>query len=88
MADRSGAPRHQAAARLRAMTTMAPKKGLEASSSLDPPSSDPLAPTLEAFAQDPLGFVLFAWPWGEAGTELANAGGPEPWQHGVLELIG
>jgi hypothetical protein len=26
-----------------------------------------------SYALDPLGFVLFAFPWGEAGTELADA---------------
>jgi hypothetical protein len=25
---------------------------------------------LAAFSSDPLGFVLFAFPWGEEGTEL------------------
>ena len=28
-----------------------------------------------AFAQDPLGFVLFAFPWGEPGTVLADVDG-------------
>lgn len=37
---------------------------------------------------DPLGYVLFSFPWGEPGTELANEPGPEDWQREVLELIG
>ena len=32
------------------------------------------------FAQDPLGFVLFAFPWGETGTVLADVDGPRQWQ--------
>ena len=34
--------------------------------------------------KDPYGFVMFAFPWGEEGTELANQFGPEPWQAAVL----
>jgi hypothetical protein len=40
------------------------------------------------FALDPLGFVLFAFPWGEAGTELADATGPREWQYAVLADLG
>jgi hypothetical protein len=36
------------------------------------------------FALDPLGFVLFAFPWGEAGAELADATGPRDWQRELL----
>lgn len=39
---------------------------------------------LAQFSDDPLGFVMFAFPWGEPG-ELANARGPEPWQRELLE---
>jgi hypothetical protein len=35
--------------------------------------------------KDPLGFVYFAFPWGEEGTELANCYGPEPWQEQFLK---
>lgn len=40
---------------------------------------------LAQFSADPYGFVLFAFPWGEEGTELAHAQGPEPWQKEVLD---
>jgi hypothetical protein len=40
------------------------------------------------FALDPLGFVLFALPWGEAGTELAGATGPREWQRELLAELG
>lgn len=40
-----------------------------------------------SFEHDPLGFVLFAFPWGEPGP-LANDAGPEPWQRDLLDRIG
>ncbi len=40
-----------------------------------------------AFAHDPLGFVLYAFPWGEPG-ELADKTGPDAWQRDILESIG
>lgn len=43
---------------------------------------------LAEFTHDPLGFVLFAFPWGEAGGELASMLGPEPWQVTVLTDLG
>lgn len=44
-----------------------------------------LAGDIGGFAHDPLGFVLYAFPWGEG----ALAGRlPEPWQRGELEGIG
>lgn len=43
---------------------------------------------LGALADDPLGFVMFAFPWGEAGTELENQTGPDEWQKRVLENVG
>lgn len=39
-------------------------------------------------ALDPLGFVLFAFPWGEVGTELAHATGPRAWQCALLAGLG
>lgn len=42
---------------------------------------------LASFSSDPLGFVLFAFPWGEPG-ELADARGPEPWQIDLLCQLG
>lgn len=41
-----------------------------------------------SFRHDPLGYVLYAFPWGEEGTELANKSGPRQWQREVLESIG
>ena len=40
------------------------------------------------FALDPLGFVRFAYHWGEAGTELADATGPRAWQAELLAELG
>lgn len=42
---------------------------------------------LAGFSSDPLGFVLFAFPWGEPG-ELSGATGPEPWQEELLIDLG
>lgn len=43
---------------------------------------------LARFEFDPLGFVMWAFPWGEPGTSLASKAGPEKWQIEVLEEIG
>lgn len=40
-----------------------------------------------SFAHDPVGFVEFAFPWGEPGTELADETGPREWQIEVLKEI-
>jgi hypothetical protein len=48
---------------------------------------DDLILALAEFSNDPLGFVLFAYPWGEPG-ELARHSGPEPWQRQLLMEIG
>ena len=45
-----------------------------------------LAQDVGGFAFDPLGFVLYAFPWGEGA--LGEAYGPEPWQREELEAIG
>ena len=37
--------------------------------------------------RDPLAFVRWAFPWGEAGTPLEHHPGPEPWQEDVLKLV-
>jgi hypothetical protein len=37
---------------------------------------------------DPLGYVMYAFPWGQPGTALAGESGPEPWQREVLEKLG
>lgn len=41
-----------------------------------------------AFRFDPLGFVLYAFPWGQPGTALADESGPEPWQRDLLDRLG
>lgn len=50
-------------------------------------SIDVLIEELAGFAYDPYGFVMWAFPWGEAGTELAAETGPEPWQTALLKDI-
>jgi len=40
------------------------------------------------FAHDPLGHVLYVYPWGVPGTQLARHTGPREWQREVLESIG
>lgn len=49
---------------------------------------DELFENLARFANDPLGFVLWAFPWGEAGSSLENEDGPEQWQREVLQRVG
>ena len=49
--------------------------------------NDELLIELAQFSNDPLGFVLFAFPWGEVG-ELADYSGPEPWQEKLLHDLG
>jgi hypothetical protein len=41
-----------------------------------------------AFRYDPLGFVIFAFPWGIPHTPLAGETGPEEWQREVPVRIG
>lgn len=43
-----------------------------------------IASELANFTNDPLAFVLFSFPWGEAETELEGFTGPEAWQREVL----
>jgi len=40
------------------------------------------------FVNDPYGFVMFAYPWGEKGTPLEHEDGPDKWQEKVLKDIG
>jgi hypothetical protein len=42
---------------------------------------------LAQFQDDPLGFVRYAYPWGEPG-ELEDVDGPRAWQSRILSLIG
>lgn len=47
-----------------------------------------LAEKVLQYVHDPLGFVYFAFPWGEPGTLLAQEEGPDTWQIDILETIG
>lgn len=47
-----------------------------------------LTDDIAEFQHDPLGFVLYAFPWGKEGTELAKHTGPRTWQRDTLELMG
>jgi len=49
---------------------------------------DEIADALASFEFDPYSFVIWAFPWGEPGTELANESGPDEWQAGVLRHVG
>ena len=46
---------------------------------------DQLTQDIAAFAQDPLGFACFAFPWGQG--ELSDSPGPRKWQAEVLSEI-
>lgn len=47
-----------------------------------------LADDIGMFTHDPLGYVYYNFPWGEAGTPLAKKSGPRLWQIRILEDIG
>lgn len=49
---------------------------------------DELISDLGRFSRDPLGFVMWAFPWGESGTDLEYATGPETWQKRILIALG
>ena len=53
-----------------------------------PAADEALADEIAGFYSDPLGFVLFAYPWGEAGTALSDQEGPDAWQREALESLG
>ncbi len=42
---------------------------------------------LGSYASDPYGFVMWAFPWGEPGTELEKFPGPNGWQTRLLKAI-
>lgn len=44
-----------------------------------------LIDALGSFTHDPLGFVYFAFPWGEKGTPLEKFDGPDEWQIKILK---
>ncbi|HEX6038905.1 terminase [Longimicrobium sp.] len=47
-----------------------------------------LADEVAKFYADPLGYVLFAYPWREPGTPLADHDGPDKWQAKALKSLG
>lgn len=51
------------------------------------PQEDQLAAQLLLFADDPHGFVGFAFPWGQPGTPLEKHKGPRKWQTEALLQI-
>lgn len=50
--------------------------------------NEELLDSLAEFSMDPLGFVLWAFPWGQPGTELEEFNGPDEWQIEVLLALG
>lgn len=50
-------------------------------------SDDALLERLAEFQNDPLAFVLWAFPWGDPDSVLRNSPGPEGWQTQLLEKI-
>ena len=49
--------------------------------------SDQLIEDLASFTNDPLGFAVWAFPWGEAGSPLEHRS-LEPWQVEILKRLG
>jgi hypothetical protein len=56
-------------------------------SSLTQDEVEQLVVALAMFSRDPVGFVYYAFPWGEPGTDLENHPGPHDWQLEVLEQL-
>lgn len=48
---------------------------------------DELVDGLARYVDDPVGFVMWAFPWGEPGTALEELTGPEEWQCEQLERM-
>ena len=46
-----------------------------------------LAEDIASFTHDPLGYAVYSFPWGDAGTPLADATGPRDWQCEQMEDI-
>ena len=59
-----------------------------------PKTEKELAEVVASFYADPLGFVMFAYPWGEpllpdgSANPLKDRTGPEPWQRKLLTELG
>ena len=54
---------------------------------LDDATQAALLEDLGRFSYDPYAFVMWAFPWGEPGTELRDETGPDEWQEWVLCLV-
>lgn len=52
------------------------------------PCDAELAEQLSQYYDDPLGFVMLAYPWGVPGGPLEQYGGPDEWQRELLKEIG
>lgn len=50
-------------------------------------SDGELASAISDYYADPLGFVMFAWPWGEPGR-YQDMAGPDRWQREFLDDLG
>lgn len=55
---------------------------------MPPSDSLTLAEDIAGFTHDPLGYVLYNFPWGVVGTPLEKHTGPRQWQRETLERIG
>ncbi len=55
---------------------------------IEAPTPPRLSQTIGRCRLDPLGYVMYAFPWGRPGTALASESGPEPWQREVLQKLG
>jgi hypothetical protein len=47
-----------------------------------------IAKAVGRFRHDALGYVEYAFPWGQPGTALEHETGPEPWQSEILQALG
>lgn len=52
-----------------------------------PSYDEQLIDDIAGFTHDPLAYALYAFPWGEDGSELAHAKGPRKWQADAFREI-
>ncbi len=55
---------------------------------LQNPEERQLALDIARYYHNPLGYVLYSFPWGEPGSELASETGPDEWQTAQLKRVG
>lgn len=53
-----------------------------------PEQMEAMAEVLASFSHDPMGLVMFLFPWATPGTALENESGPDDWQREEMEAIG